>query len=516
MAKTFEIHPSIGIARVGTSDEFFLGPEPGGAPPSKFRDSAGKLKRQAARFRVFECERDDQEKLQSARELTPNEAQIKWTVHLVNRKGAAPKFANPSGGNRNNATGNDATDSHLIIDPGERSVTGPNQGPARFDTGKFMNVGVPLGDIRTDADGRLLVLGGFGTSDSVPPQPDPSRPIQGFADSNNWYDDISDGPVKATITLTGTNQTIDAKTAWVIVAPPDYAPEIYNLVTLYDVAYQVAVDRGWLSVPATSSFTRHIQPILSRAVGYQWVNKFNRQGHSGTRPGNFAKNWAALADPAHPPAEANVILARLRDASVSPASAPSEPDPRRWMPRLHDETNSKQVLPLTRAQYTALRHWAAGNFVNDLGGPPAEELLPDALDRAAMEACSGGAFFPGIEAGRIMKQPEVYVAPLRLDADALKPGQITQGNAVPWQADFWACSWESQSFIGWWPAQRPDQVLPEAAPTIPQEWDRGISGDLGERGLVKSWHRLGVVVRRTGPGGEIFVETERDPEHALG
>src|SRR5687768_18116339 len=24
------------------------------------------------------------------------------------------------------------------------------------------------------------------------PQPNPSRPIQGFADSNNWYDDISE------------------------------------------------------------------------------------------------------------------------------------------------------------------------------------------------------------------------------------------------------------------------------------------------------------------------------------
>ena len=31
MPTTYEIHPAIGIARVGTSDEFFIGPEPGAA-----------------------------------------------------------------------------------------------------------------------------------------------------------------------------------------------------------------------------------------------------------------------------------------------------------------------------------------------------------------------------------------------------------------------------------------------------------------------------------------------------
>ena len=34
--------------------------------------------------------------------------------------------------------------------------------------GRFMNVDVPLGDLLTDAAGRLIVLGGFGKSQSVP------------------------------------------------------------------------------------------------------------------------------------------------------------------------------------------------------------------------------------------------------------------------------------------------------------------------------------------------------------
>src|ERR1051325_4316727 len=51
------IHPAIGIARVGNSpDEWFLGPEvpgPHPIPRGGFKDSAGRIKRQAARFRLY-------------------------------------------------------------------------------------------------------------------------------------------------------------------------------------------------------------------------------------------------------------------------------------------------------------------------------------------------------------------------------------------------------------------------------------------------------------------------------
>src|SRR5262245_25990204 len=50
------VHPAIGIARVGNSaDSFFLGPDlPGALPvaPNGFKDAAGAIARQAARFRV--------------------------------------------------------------------------------------------------------------------------------------------------------------------------------------------------------------------------------------------------------------------------------------------------------------------------------------------------------------------------------------------------------------------------------------------------------------------------------
>ncbi len=52
MAKRYKIHPSIGIARVGTSKEFYIGPELPGAfarsGDGRYRDADKKLRRQAA------------------------------------------------------------------------------------------------------------------------------------------------------------------------------------------------------------------------------------------------------------------------------------------------------------------------------------------------------------------------------------------------------------------------------------------------------------------------------------
>src|SRR4051794_7261725 len=112
MPTSYEIHPAIGIARLGSSDEYFFGPEPDlqsvthgrysrSKLPWDFRDSEGRLKRQAARFRVFECVRDGQGNLtQAPRELTADDADITWSVHLTNRKGAVDKFRQP--GHRRN------------------------------------------------------------------------------------------------------------------------------------------------------------------------------------------------------------------------------------------------------------------------------------------------------------------------------------------------------------------------------------------------------------------------------
>src|SRR6266480_2750626 len=104
MPAIFTIHPSIGICRLGTSQEYFFGPQPSSErnarlefertqAPWGYRDSRGRLRRQAAVFRVFEMEVDKQGKAVSApKEVTPDRARIEWTIHVANRKAAGKQF----------------------------------------------------------------------------------------------------------------------------------------------------------------------------------------------------------------------------------------------------------------------------------------------------------------------------------------------------------------------------------------------------------------------------------------
>ena len=82
------IYPAIGIARLGNSEnEYFLAPEvtdPLPAPPGFYRDPTGALKRQSARFRVYGLNAAGR----AVTELTADNAEIRWTVHLANKKSA--------------------------------------------------------------------------------------------------------------------------------------------------------------------------------------------------------------------------------------------------------------------------------------------------------------------------------------------------------------------------------------------------------------------------------------------
>ncbi len=98
-----------------------------------------------------------------------------------------------------------------------------------------------------EPDGRLIVIGGHGRSGSDPVQPRLDLETGHFADNDNWYDDISDGPVTATVVLA--DGTVAQATAWVVVGPPDFAPGITNLITLYDLLFDLAVKRGILAAP---------------------------------------------------------------------------------------------------------------------------------------------------------------------------------------------------------------------------------------------------------------------------
>lgn len=177
----FRIHPSIGIARVGNSQEYYLAPESiaampqpgkpndpttGGLPvrpgtentiikSSELRDADGGFKRQAARFRIFAYPEDgvDCYPAKAGAEISIGSivdgrevADIVWTVHLANKKSSW--FANNDDtgvvayedGNtptlRNLREGLDPYNTsrlrRLVIDAGPRAIKGTNT-TAHFD-----------------------------------------------------------------------------------------------------------------------------------------------------------------------------------------------------------------------------------------------------------------------------------------------------------------------------------------------------------------------------------------------
>ena len=497
---SIKIHPAIGIARLGNSPEFFIGPEmPGASNPPKggYKDAEGLVKRQAARFRVFGYGA----KGKLVKEITASDGAITWTVHLANKKASWKRFVglNPNGPLRNPSV---ADRTKLIIDPGPRSLSGPNQA-ASFDTGKFLGTIVPLGDAQTDVKGHLLVLGGFGYSASPA-----NKPIVTFANNDGWHDDVSDGPVTATVTFKKSGITLKAVGAWVICGPPNFAPPIDHVITLYDTLLQVAVDKNWKTPPIKPSFTNDIYPILQRALNMRWVNLLKKMDED-TMPsppsdddrGHADAVWGKIIPPPGSAAARKFIFDKLRDPALPPKHSSDPADmPMIWSDYYPADGNQ----PLTKIQYKSMKKWKDGKFISDWKGPPkpANKITPVGLDRAALEACVGGAFFPGIEAGWLLRDTYTYVEPFRLDHTNLCAGDVTKQMAVPWQADFTDCTQEGE--LAWWPAQRPDDVFPEAGGSQ-APWIRDIVN--GPEDMIANWHKLGFVVKR----GAKYVETERSP-----
>jgi hypothetical protein len=121
-SEIFRIHPAIGVARVGNSDNHVIAPETmagrpvapgadltGGLPiragsesdpvsSTDLRDASGALKRQAARFRIFHYPAQGEESWPrgDGAEVTigctvdgRTVADIIWTVHVANKKANA-------------------------------------------------------------------------------------------------------------------------------------------------------------------------------------------------------------------------------------------------------------------------------------------------------------------------------------------------------------------------------------------------------------------------------------------
>jgi hypothetical protein len=201
---------------------------------------------------------------------------------------------------------------------------------------------------------------------------------------------------------------------------------------------------------------------------------------------------------------------------------------------------------------------------------------PEALDRAALESCLGGAFHPGIEAPWTLRARSLWAKPFRLrmrsasfqlqdygpkltqkivlssdgPLQGVSPGELTRWLGVPWHADGASCRSGYQRRISlvlptFWPARIPTQVLSEtdyrvvldrsrplaerhAAFHRRRDWERFIARPTRPPTLqlmVSEWPKLGMVIERPGPGDASFPKTfkveslvgfKSEPKHEYG
>jgi hypothetical protein len=518
------IHPAIGVARIGDSEnEFFIGPEvidPIPEPPNSYRDAAGALKRQAAQFRIYGYNASGE----VVRELNQDNADIRWTVHLANKKAQWYQFqaaldipdAITMSVPRRNPDIRFADRGQLAIDPGPRSISGKSVSGGKqhlFDTGKFKGIAVPLGEIRTNKAGRLLVFGGFGKSASPSGAPvyNPADP-NSFNNANDWYDDISDGPVMATVSING--QAVPVETAWVVVAPPNYAPNIIGWRTFYELLVDIYVECGWMRMPQKVSFINDVLPVLRRLSNLQWVNKGFATMYGKGCPIDFDNvefvvKLAQTPDPvtkSDPYAELRqVIFNSFRLYHPKVKEPPLWPHAWPWIygdaygSFAADSADNNLALP--SVQETLLRRWVKGDFLNDWPSknPMATSLSkvplaeqPAMLDKAALHFCLADAFHPGCEMTWPMRHATMYDKPFRIRHRSLGqsepdygktlnqkivlqpdgplyaqgPGDISRWMALPWQGDTVFCrsgyDIEYDPYVPtFWPARVPNQVLTE-------------------------------------------------------
>jgi hypothetical protein len=518
MGVRYAIGPSIGVARVGNSpDSFYIAPDAIAALPiecdeqgtpifdsgilrrvNRFKDPQGRIRRQAAQFRIFRME-DGQAGAVEITLADPTVRSIHWTVHLANKKACWYSFAELQGnllyGAKNSykkqkvplrnadVAGTDKR-RKLIVDPGPRSLSGPskraefskNTVPPKYKFASFPGKVVygeqitTLGSMLTDSEGRLLVLGGFGFSGG-------DQSIASFGGADTWHDDISDGPVHCTIEWkSGKKTELDA---WCLIGSPKFVPEIANIVTLDDTMYDVAVRhfdyapqifaKGKFNANHVADFERDIRPILERPGAYRWVANL--------------PSMNSLSPPPFDPKDKTAATATLRAAYLGLYRKPNpenklgpdnntlfSPGGFPLMP-LNSGSNSvsndgvDKFLTLTETQYFLLGQWAKGKFNVS---PPAADDIVTSLSRAAVGNCVGGPFCPGIEVTWNSRNPNIYAKPFVIrqrhdqdwyfkngldpdidetaDRKGCEPGDLTKRMAIPWQADFFQCSIEFINF----------------------------------------------------------------------
>ncbi len=577
------------------------------------RDADGNLKRQAARFRIFAYDFQAPERYPEGGdiEVVPGQkladgrivTNIVWTVHLANKKanaynvvnseglgayadGKVPQLRNPE---EYGTVDSPARLRKLMIDAGPRTIDSAQGGsvefnaqtvasysdgcggireqvdyPQSFPSDNYDELFQPcgsldsLGEIRTDEKGRLLVLSAFGRTAATYDEYGDPIPLTGDLNNAGWFDDAADGPVSATLVFDN-GDVEEAFGAWVVCGDPAYAPQIRNIVSVWDDVYDSWIrnlqlqpeiyDRnsGGFNEHYKPSFRSDIFPIFRAPLLQRWTANLPElaiRAHEAVD---------AITESDDPSKTIMAGLTYIRNPNQEKELNVGVP----LMPLSLGEAGSS-FLAVSKTQYFFLEQWDKNRF--EPGSGP--KLGPgEYLDMASLSNCLGGRYVPGIEVSYPVRQPDMYYMdrqtsgsgpfrvkpksldyakatrekpflgggwiPLHDETDGLEPGDVSKFMAIPWQTDYNSCSIHQTSIntagtetatgspltLYWsWPSQRPDAVYPSSEVVqgvLPRQvWSIRGPGTLTtdpksaatfQKPLqaVKQWDQIGIILQDT-------------------
>jgi L-lysine epsilon oxidase C-terminal domain len=284
-----------------------------------------------------------------------------------------------------------------------------------------------------------------------------------FADNSNWYDDICDGRITATVTSRSSGETWElndaTSAAWIATAPPDYAPQIQPIATMYDMITGAASDSFQLDFSL-------VFPFMYRLYRMQWVNlgdflapSFRETIDKLTSEGKlkylFQKEPAAEAaavrekifdlfrDPSYPYSNEPIIPSNSGTNIVNLGSG-TEKLKLPFYPGdgINYPGSPAQWFAIPPILYDQFAQWKKGNFttidvpgdtictIDELGAYIRQQFMdaakeeskkPLLMTRAVLETLYGGGFHPGVELTWPMRHNLMYAANDRI-FEGVTPG----------------------------------------------------------------------------------------------
>ena len=391
--------------------------------------------------------------------------------------------------------------------------------PVQFPDRNFAKIYQPsganldsMGGMETDAQGRLLVIGGKGYAaawypsqnadpTNTPPDGEQHYPLNSDIDNNGWFDDAGDGPVTAALHFKdGSTRVIDVP-AWCICADPAYAPQVRNVVSIWDEIFN-----SWLRAPelkldpslydvSTGTYNAAFQPgfeqdvwPMFRSAHLQMFTTDLNQKAIGSH--QRLSDLSATDDPETYLNVKNFI----RDPNTGAGNDLRVGAPQ--MPLALGDTGAS-FLTVTHTQYFFIEQWYDKKYV------PCESQklsLGEQLDKNVLTNLLGGRFSPGIDLTFIVRDPYFYniswqdadvgtfrvggapldystansdtpflgvgYTPNRGKEFTVEPGDLCKFMALPWHTDYNSCAThqpnpnpDRNTTLFWsWPAQRPVSV----------------------------------------------------------